>query len=175
MNRIFVFSDLHGNIDGLKMVLKRADEENCDLIICAGDIGLDRLGSQRDQIRNSRIPMILVRGNCDSAWTFPEAGFPIPPKYTIIEFFQRTVFVTHGDVITDWRAAPVPLSKKDIFISGHSHIAHLEQSSAGPIVLNPGSVSSPRDHRPPSYAVITADEISIKVLRSRRILKKLML
>ncbi|MEA5032430.1 MAG: YfcE family phosphodiesterase [Sphaerochaeta sp.] len=173
MNRIFVFSDLHGNGDALKMLLSRASEEKCDHIICAGDLGLDRLGQYRDILRSLQIPFSMVRGNCDSVWTFSEAGFSIPPKYTVLNLGDRIVFVTHGDAIPSWNAAPIPLSEKDIFISGHTHIASVTKSSTGPTVMNPGSASSPRDNRPPSYAVVTNREILIKALGSRRILVEL--
>jgi len=115
----------------------------------------------------------MVRGNCDSTWTFSEAGFSIPPIYTILNLEDRIVFVTHGDAIPIWNAAPIPLSVKDFFISGHTHIAFVAQSSTGPTVINPGSASSPRDNRPSSYAVLTNREILVKALRSRRILEEL--
>lgn len=175
MNRIFVFSDLHGDGDALKMLLSRVSEESCDHIICAGDLGLDRLGQQRNLLQGLAIPFSMVRGNCDSVWTFSEAGFPIPPKYTILNLGVRTVFVTHGDTIPIWNAAPISLLENDIFISGHTHIALVTQSSTGPYIINPGSASSPRDNRPPSYAVITNREILVKALVSRRVLEALTL
>ncbi|MGE0073931.1 MAG: metallophosphoesterase [Sphaerochaetaceae bacterium] len=173
MDRIFVFSDLHGNGDALKMLLSRASEESCDHIICAGDLGLDRLGQHRNLLQGLKIPFSMVRGNCDSVWTFSEAGFSIPPKYTVLNLGNRIVFVTHGDAIPSWYAAPTPLSEKDIFISGHTHIAFVTQTSTGPVVMNPGSASSPRDNRPPSYAVITDREILVKALVSRRVMEAL--
>ncbi|NLA93316.1 MAG: hypothetical protein GX842_07805, partial [Spirochaetales bacterium] len=40
----------------------------------------------------------------------------------------------------------------------------LSHPPGGPICLNPGSLSSPRDYSPPSYALLSSDSIVIKSL-----------
>lgn len=173
MDNLLVCSDLHGNIDSLSLLLERIEHEHADALWCAGDVGLDRLGTHREALRSLRIPFLLVRGNCDSPWVFAEYGFNLPPRYLIEKQGNRTLLLTHGDIIRDWRAAPIHLEEHDIFIHGHTHIALLSGRKGSPIILNPGSASSPRDGRAASYAVITHDRIQIKELRSGRIIQQL--
>lgn len=175
MTKFLVCSDLHGDPIALDLLLKRMVEERADHLICAGDIGINHLGAQRDRLRQLSIPFTLVGGNCDLGWAFSEAGFQIPPRYTTVKMGTRTLFITHGHFITSWREAPLNLFSHDIFISGHTHIASLKHPKGAPILLNPGSASSPRNHQPPSYALITETEISIRSLDTRKQLHTLVL
>jgi len=173
MHRFLVFSDLHGDVAALELLLDRMVAEEADHLICAGDVGLNHLGNKHDQLRH--LPITFVRGNCDSPWIFAEMGFSVPKRYTTLELNQHTLFVTHGDVIPSWKYAPIALTAHDIFISGHTHVAALKHPKGSPILLNPGSVSSPRDRQPPSYAIITNAKISIKSVASGRVLHTLQL
>ena len=175
MNKILVFSDLHGDIDSLALLLKRVREEHVDCMLCAGDLGLDRLGMHRESLRSLTIPFFVVRGNCDSPWVFAETGFIVPTRYYMEHLGERTICMTHGDVIQDWKAFPFPMDERDIFISGHTHVALLDKKRGSPIMLNPGSASSPRNNRAPSYAIVENHNISIKEIRTGRIMKKLLI
>lgn len=65
--KIAIISDLHGNYHALQAVMERVDEENCDLVICTGDIvGYGaRPNECADEIRRRNIPSIA--GNHDHA------------------------------------------------------------------------------------------------------------
>ena len=173
MERIFVFSDLHGDVQSLQTILSRIDEEKADYLFFTGDLGIERLGTLSTKLRHLPIPTTLVRGNCDSIWSFSEAEFPVPTQYAIEKLGSRTIFLTHGHLITHWKIAPYPLTSEDIFITGHSHRIQLAHSARQPILLNPGSASSPRDKNPPSYAVVTSQDIFIKALATGKILMKM--
>lgn len=164
MERIFVFSDLHGDIHSLDKVLERIDEEKSDGILFAGDLGLDYLGTHRTKLRQLPIPITMVRGNCDSVWSFSEAQFPVPRQYATMTFGERTIFLTHGHLITHWEVSPLPLQTTDIYICGHTHRSQLIHPKGAPILLNPGSVTSPRDSNPPTYAMITSKHIVLHAL-----------
>ena len=173
MESIFVFSDLHGDVTALAMLVERAKMEQADYLICAGDVGLDRLGIKGGVLFSTGIPISIVRGNCDSPWIFANAGKRIPPQYDSISFAGRRICFTHGHLFPNWQATPITLEEKDIFISGHSHKANLVHPKHSPILLNPGSVSSPRDGKPPSYAIIRSDNVSLRVLSTGALLKGL--
>lgn len=173
MERILVFSDLHGDTKALGLLLESIEREDADHVLFAGDLGLERLGIDRMKLKEVVIPFTLVRGNCDSMWTFDEYWFPVPPQYTVLEMDDHTVFLTHGHVIKDWQDAPIFLGQNDIFITGHSHRSRLIHFPEQPILLNPGSASSPRDHSSPSYAMISRDEITLHQLSNGHVLKKL--
>lgn len=170
MNKLVVFSDLHGNIDMLRMIITRSEKEKADLILCAGDLGIHHSTIIAHMIRTSTIPFIIVRGNCDSPWAFVDVQMPVPPVYRTVEFCSRKILLTHGDRISSWNDAPEKLSISDIFIYGHSHVARLEHPEHTPYILNPGSASRPRDQQEPSFAVITEKDISIREIVSGRII-----
>jgi len=173
MGRILLFSDLHGNARSYELLVKRVREESVGQVICAGDLGLDRLGASLAWSSLFAVPTSIVRGNCDSPWTFTELGMQIPPRYLSQSLGERTLFVTHGDVVREWKAAPVALKEGDLFVTGHTHVARIIRHRGVPILINPGSASSSRDGRAPSFAIITETCITIGELASGRIMEKL--
>ena len=52
-------------------------------------------------------------------------------------------------------------TKGDILIHGHTHVLKAEQKE-GYILLNPGSVSIPKEGNPPTYAVLEDKTFTIK-------------
>ena len=170
MNRFVVCSDIHGNVESMKMIIAHAVAEKADAIIFAGDLGTHQGLAMFDIIRLCPVPWLMVRGNCDPPWLFSEYLFPIPPRYRTIQCDKNLVFVTHGDVIYGWEEAPVKLSEHDIYIQGHTHIPYLSQIPDGPVVLNPGSASRQRSEHDPSIAVIRDGFIRIESLSSGRLL-----
>lgn len=166
MAKLVVFSDLHGDKINLQRIIARAESVQAAHILCLGDLGLNRSREVAELIRNSPIPFLLVRGNCDSTWAFAEALLPLPPRYRSIMFEGRTIVMTHGDLFRFWDTCPVSLSPSDIFLYGHTHIAYLYHPFNGPWELNPGSASHPRDQRRCSYALITEEEMIVKEIES---------
>ncbi|MCQ2396250.1 MAG: metallophosphatase family protein [Lentisphaeria bacterium] len=65
MTKIGFFSDVHGNLEALTAILKRLDQESCDLLVCLGDIvGYGANPSECVHILQDRdIPCVL--GNHD--------------------------------------------------------------------------------------------------------------
>ena len=170
MNRFTVCSDIHGNVESMRMIIGHAVAENADAIIFAGDLGTHQGMTMFDIIRLSPVPWLMVRGNCDPTWLFSDYSFPIPPRYRTIHFDNGLLFVTHGDAIYDWEEAPVKLSEHDIFIQGHTHVPYLSQVSHSPVILNPGSASRQRNELDPSIAVIRDGFVRIESLLSGKIL-----
>jgi len=168
-----VFSDLHGDRHALQAVENRITTESADQVIFAGDAGIERLGLWQTPLFHTKAPVLMVRGNCDTSWAFSDAGMTVPPLYRTIEFAHRTIFITHGHLFHFQQGLPTDLTADDLFICGHSHRALLFQEKGEPVYLNPGSVSRPRDHIPPTYAVITQQEIAIRVLTTGETVKTL--
>jgi len=162
MNRFFVFSDLHGDMGMLRMAIARAEKEQADTILFAGDLGLQHSAMISQFIKLSSIPFLLVSGNCDSPWEFSDMQMVIPPQYRTIPFGSRTIFLSHGHRFGYWKEAPIDLLERDIFITGHTHIPRLNHAEGSPWEVNPGSASRPRSGSEPSYAIITDEEIRIK-------------
>lgn len=63
--RIVAFSDVHGNIHGLRAVLERVKSQGADLLLCAGDL-LGGGGGHQDVIDLlDEHQVVLIRGNHD--------------------------------------------------------------------------------------------------------------
>ncbi len=76
--RIAIFSDIHGNLEALKEILRDIEKENIDEIICLGDvIGLGPESKEcLDLIINNNIKLIL--GNHELCYLFgPEIDYGV--------------------------------------------------------------------------------------------------
>lgn len=91
-------------------------------------------------------PVYCAKGNCDS-------GF-LKREETLFEFGEHTCFVTHGHFYgVNWGCEDL-LEKAmevgaDVVFYGHTHIPNYEEyGDQGVILMNPGSVSQPRQVNP---------------------------
>ena len=175
METVFVFSDLHGDRHALADICERVHSEQADLILFAGDMGIDRLGGSRSLLGNCGVPIMSVRGNCDSSWAYSAAEMPLPPQFRHIPWYDRTLFLTHGHLLHWADGSPIALTERDIWISGHTHRSQISVRRGEPIMLNPGSAANPRDNRPPTYAVITHDCITISAVATGAVIESYLL
>ena len=113
-------------------------EETADLILHAGD-----LEGHEDEIRKmiGGCPFEAVRGNCDFRSPFP--------KETMVEVAGHMIFITHGHLY-DVNFGVEDLAEMargcgaDIAVYGHTHVPFMERKEDGLLILNPGSLSRPR-------------------------------
>lgn len=147
--KILVVSDTHGNEDNLSRVLEEVGMP--DHLIHLGDAESGE-GRIRDMVQ---CPVHIVAGNCDF--------FSDLPTTEIVEIGDQRILITHGhyyyvsvgirDLVEDARA-----NDCNVAMFGHTHRPFLDQSDGDVTVLNPGSLSYPRqDGRRPSYALMTLD------------------
>ncbi len=162
MNRLFVFSDLHGSTEQLRKVINLIEKEKATHVFFAGDLGLKQLKDQNEVLASLKQEYTAIRGNIDPPWVFINEGYPVPLLYTFVTFEKRTIAITHGDFFTSWKDIPIELGPEDIVIMGHTHIPVLRHLPNQPIELNPGSVTESRSIYQESYAVITSQVIQIK-------------
>lgn len=148
--KILIVSDSHGRENNLKKAVQNMGK-HLDLMIHLGD-------SQRDPDRLIGMvdcPVEMVRGNSDGMFTLPAAK--------LVEIGSHKALLTHGHRYGGSAGIPqmVEMAKAngaDIVMFGHTHIPLLEQKP-GMTVLNPGSISQPRQEGGrPSYMVMTIEE-----------------
>ncbi len=149
--RILVVSDTHGHEENLEQVLQDIGMPDC--VIHLGDYE----GGEAHIQEMVSCPLYMVAGNCDF--------FSRQPLTQIAEIGGMRILITHGhyfyvsvvgttDLIEEARA-----NGCNVAMFGHTHKPYLDQSDAGIAVLNPGSLSFPRqDDRRPSYALMTVEE-----------------
>ena len=143
--RILIISDSHGNTDNIELLKKR--EGKFDLIIHCGDgtgdfdyIG-DRLGCRVNG----------VRGNCDIlSREFPVQNLNIEGKIVHIEHGHRLPYFNDREILNF-----AENNGYDVVLYGHTHVQKLLKGN-GKWVINPGSISRPRDSVP-SYVIMKTD------------------
>lgn len=141
---IVVVSDTHGDLEKIYQVIDA--NPNAELYLHAGD--------------SCVIPQILplfraVKGNCDIGYDYPEE--------LTIKTSYGDIFITHGHKY--FNISPYLVKSKDVklFIFGHTHKKCLEQID-NTYILNPGSLTRPRDDDKGSYAVIELDENKCEII-----------
>lgn len=146
--KILIVSDTHRHNENFVKAVERTAP--IDLVVHCGDIE----GSELFISQAAGCPVQMVAGNNDF---FSE----LPGELTF-KIGALQVWVTHGHhyyvsmgtefIIEEARARGV-----DVVMYGHTHRPSIEYR-AGIVVLNPGSLSYPRqDGRRPSYIVMETD------------------
>ena len=152
--KIVVFSDSHGNPMPLKKIIKA--NQDADMFIHLGD-GEGDVEEISKAIEDKRF--LHVTGNCD---------WQSKCSYEKIAICNgRRIFCSHGHrygvkgglaMLIDNAKA----SQADIALFGHTHCPVVDYLD-GIYVMNPGSVSFPRDFEPPSYGIIDITEDGIEM------------
>ena len=178
--RLFICSDIHGDLDSMENALRLASEEKADKILILGDLLYH--GPRNDlpatyapkkviELLNSNKNMILsVRGNCDTEVDQMVLEFPILADYAFLELDGLSVFATHGHHHNT--ATPPPLKPGDILLHGHTHVLKIEEFGDGNVYINPGSISLPKENNPRTYAVYESRKFTIKDL-SKSVVKEI--
>ena len=146
--KVLIVSDTHGRDENLELAVNR--EAPFDMLVHCGDVE----GREFYIEALAECPCCIVSGNNDF---FSE----LPGELTF-KIGALQVWVTHGHhyyvsmgtefIIEEARARGV-----DVVMYGHTHRPSIEYR-AGIVVLNPGSLSYPRqDGRRPSYIVMETD------------------
>lgn len=169
--KIFVMSDIHGSFFYLKKALEAFEKEGAEYILILGDILYHGPRNPLPEEYNPkevaillnqyRDKIIAVRGNCDSEVDQMVLEFPIMSDYSTIFWEGKRIFATHGHVFN--RDNMPSLGEGDIFISGHTHIP-VKEEKLGVYILNPGSISLPKENTPHSYGVFEKGTFKVKEL-----------
>lgn len=158
--RILLLSDTHGDSD---RVLKISEKlTGIDLVLHCGDYQHDAFMLE-DTLG---IPVISVKGNCD--------GNTREDK-EIVETPYGKILLTHGN----WESVDFKYDnllymaeEKDCFAVcfGHTHVAFAEEIG-GIHLINPGSLTEPRDGSGGTYAILrcTEDDFCANIVRYDRI------
>ena len=160
--KVLVISDTHKDLTNARLAIRHTIEDSLDIVIHCGDHIDD---AEKLEKEFPKLKFYYVPGNCDG-WFFKEEE-----KVKIIDIEDKKVLITHGDrhnIKLNYNNLfqEVKQKKADIGLCGHSHIAHVEvEEGSGLIVVNPGSISLPRDSRNPSYLVLditNGEKIQVK-------------
>lgn len=111
-----------------------------------------------ERLNGLRQRIIAVRGNCDSEVDQMLLDFPALAPHNQLLLAGHRCFLTHGHL---YEGDSLGLAPGDLLISGHTHIAGLGESPFGVVLMNPGSITLPRNGTPASFGVYRDGELFI--------------
>lgn len=150
--KILIVSDTHRRDTALREVIGRTAP--FDMMIHLGDTE----GSEvyfRDWIGNDNCAIYVIQGNNDF--------FSRTDREKEISIGRYRAFLTHGHLYgvslgTERLKEEARERKASIVMFGHTHRPYLEYCEDGLVVLNPGSLSYPRQEgRRPSFIIMELD------------------
>ncbi len=172
----FILSDIHGSVPAFEKALAEFRRTDADWLVLCGDY-LNH-GPRNDLpegynpkalaplINGMKERILAVRGNCDSEVDQMLLEFPCLGDYLVFFAGGRRFFVTHGHLYNDKNLPP--LSKGDVFVSGHTHVPVLEQRD-GITFVNPGSPAIPKNGSEPGYALVDETGIRLSTLAGKEL------
>ena len=162
-------SDIHGSAYYCRKLLDAFREEQAERLVLLGDLlyhgprnDLPREYAPKEVIallNEHKNKIYAVRGNCEAEVDQMVLEFPVMADYCILSVDGRTFYATHGHIYNQDNLPP--LREGDILIHGHTHVLKAQQMD-GYILLNPGSVSIPKEGNPATYAVLENSIFPIK-------------
>lgn len=162
-------SDIHGSAYYCRKMLEAYQAEEAGRLILLGDILYHgpRNDLPKEYAPKEVIAMLnpmkneicAVRGNCEAEVDQMVLDFPVMADYALILYGERNLYATHGHIYNENNLPP--LKNGDILIHGHTHVLKAEKREDYTL-LNPGSVSIPKEGNPPSYAILEDGLFTIK-------------
>ena len=162
-------SDIHGSAYYCRKMLEAYQAEEAGRLILLGDILYHgpRNDLPKEYAPKEVIAMLnpmkndicAVRGNCEAEVDQMVLDFPVMADYALILYGERHIYATHGHIYNENNLPP--LKNGDILIHGHTHVLKAEKREDYTL-LNPGSVSIPKEGNPPSYAILEDGLFTIK-------------
>ncbi len=169
--KLFVISDIHGSISALENAITAFESEKADILVICGDflnhgprnpIPADYAPPKVAELLNRyQDRIVCVRGNCDSEVDQMLIQFPcLAPYSTIVLPNCQRVFVHHGHLHSPEEIAAT-LPAGTIIIYGHIHVPvnkTISVDNKDYTLLNPGSITIPKENSKPGYLLIEACE-----------------
>ena len=139
-------SDVHGSAYYCRKMLEAYDEEKAERLVLLGDL---LYHGPRNDLPREYAPKEVIR-------LLNERKNQI---YCILAIDGKTLYATHGHIYNKDNLPP--MMDGDILIHGHTHVLKAE-NMGNYILLNPGSVSIPKEGNPPTYAILENGIFAIK-------------
>lgn len=167
--KLMFASDIHGSAYYCRKMLEAYQAEEAGRLILLGDIlyhgprnDLPKEYAPKEVIamlNPMKYDICAVRGNCEAEVDQMVLDFPVMADYALILYGERNLYATHGHIYNENNLPP--LKNGDILIHGHTHVLKAEKREDYTL-LNPGSVSIPKEGNPPSYAILEDGLFTIK-------------
>ncbi len=177
--KLAVTSDIHGSLSSFNKVKKYCND--IDMLLIAGDLlyhgarnplpeGYNTKGLIKE-LNECSFDLLAVKGNVDAVvddWVLP---YPLP-EYSVLQDGKFRIVMYHGH-LHDTEADRIEFAKRfgaDLLIFGHTHQPVIKEID-GIILLNPGSISLPKqDPQVSTLAIIEEEKINIISLEEGEVL-----
>lgn len=168
--KLLICSDIHGDADCTRAVLRKFAEEGAEKLLILGDLLYH--GPRNDLpgryapkevislLNENRQSILAVRGNCDTEVDQMVLDFPILADYIFLNLDGLSIFATHGHKFNT--EAPPPLREKEILLHGHTHIHTFTDFGNSNTYINPGSVTLPKAGNARTYMVYENKKFTLK-------------
>ena len=181
--KLMIASDIHGCAPACKKLLDTFTASGAERLILLGDLLYH--GPRNDlpegydpkaviaMLSEKADKLFCVRGNCDTEVDQMVLPFPIMAETALLFVDGRTWFACHGHRSgANPTANDLPrLPAGSVVLSGHTHIPVLEKNPDGILLLNPGSVSIPKDGSANSYMILEDGIFTAKTLAGEEIFR----
>ena len=167
--KLLIGSDIHGSALYCRKLIEAYRDEGAQRMILLGDIlyhgprnDLPAEYAPKEVIRmlnECKQEIYAVRGNCEAEVDQMVLDFPVMADYMLLFENGRAVYATHGHIYNEEKLPP--MKKGDVLLHGHTHVPRAERKG-DILILNPGSVSIPKEGNPPTYAVLEDGLFSVK-------------
>lgn len=146
--KILAIGDTHGKLNKVRDIFPKL--RDIDLIIHTGDHYSDAAKLSAE----FGIPAVAVKGNCDGSCGSDD--------FEIIETECGNILLTHGHAENvNYQLSTLMYKAQEnnciAAVFGHTHKALIDEAG-GVRIINPGSLTQPRDGSDGSYAIIRTDE-----------------
>ncbi|MGG7165375.1 phosphodiesterase [Clostridium ihumii] len=167
--KLFFMSDIHGSLKYAKLGVDAFIKENADYMVILGDVlyhgprnPLPEEYNPKEVanlINKYKNKIIGVRGNCDADVDQMLLEYPCMMDYNVILADNKRVFITHGHIYSEKNM--LNIAEGDVLIYGHTHIPVAKKEN-DIYVINPGSISYPKENNPHSYGILEDNIFYIK-------------
>ena len=189
--KLGIISDIHGNVEALKVVLEYFETHKVDKFVVLGDIAVKGPNPNEVVTILKELNYIaFIKGNVEE-WLFDSNNLDAENKAYVdfalekltpenIEFLKhlpkqeaflyndKSFFVTHGDdnAYLSIESGIYPQIDEDYLLLGHTHCFMVEKF-LGTDIINPGSVGLPLDGIPKTSFVLLdcSGKEKIKIVR----------
>lgn len=150
--KVLVMSDTHGNIDHARNILEKTIPFGVKAVLHCGDYVSDARLLQKFY---PEVEVYSVYGNCD-------VGFG-GAYDMVVDIEGVSIYMIHGHRYGvkwgDYEELAIDAVAHDaqVTVCGHSHQAYLEYKE-DVLIMNPGSMTLPRDSKYPSYGMLEIEE-----------------
>ncbi|WP_165071158.1 phosphodiesterase [Desulfovibrio sp. ZJ200] len=177
--RLLIASDLHGSLESLRFLRRRAEALKPDLLVLLGDLvyhgprnplpsAYDTRAVLEETTALTAFPLTAVRGNCDAEVDLALLPFPLAENAWINADGLR-IFASHGHHLPE--QPPLPrIQPGSVILRGHTHVPRGE-SLGGLHFWNPGSLSLPKGGSPRSYGLCEGGVFRVLDMQGREVLR----